>query len=139
MFMEERQQEIAEHIKTYGKILISEIVEKYGVSEESARRDLRILERNGMCKRTRGGAIELRQVNVRPSKKRDYEAKTIFRQGVAKGREDGISEGIKKGIISLINFLKSLNASVEQTLQALMKEYQLSQEEANKYIQEYWK
>ena len=69
----------------------------------------------------------------------DYEAKTIFRQGVAKGREDGISEGIKKGIISLINFSKSLNASVEQTLQALMKEYKLSQEEAKKYIQEYWK
>ena len=69
----------------------------------------------------------------------DYEAKTIFRQGVAKGREDGISEGIKKGIISLINFSKSLNASVEQTLQALMKEYQLSQEDALKYIQKYWK
>ena len=78
MFMEERQQEIAEHIKTYGKILISEIVEKNGVSEESARRDLRILERNGMCKRTRGGAIELRQVNVRPPKKREYETMQIY-------------------------------------------------------------
>lgn len=61
----------------------------------------------------------------------DYEAKTIFRQGIAKGREEGIT--------SLINFAKSVNASVEQILQALMKEYQLSQEDALKYIQKYWK
>ena len=85
--------------------------------------------------------------DVMSGKVLDYEAKTIFRQGVAQGREDGIREGLseglrinlRKGIISLINFSQSVNASAEQTLQALMKEYQLSQEDANKYIQEYWK
>ena len=52
MFMEERHQEIAEYIHTNGKILVSDIVKKYGISDESARRDLRILEQKGICKRT---------------------------------------------------------------------------------------
>ena len=49
MFMEERQQEIAEAIARSGKILIAEIVEKYHISDESARRDLRMLEQKGLC------------------------------------------------------------------------------------------
>lgn len=62
MFIEERHQEIAEIIKTNGKITISEITEKYGISDESARRDLRLLEQKGICKRTHGGAIITRQI-----------------------------------------------------------------------------
>ena len=59
MFMEERHQEISDTIKTNGKITIAEITAKYGISDESARRDLRILEQKGICKRTHGGAILL--------------------------------------------------------------------------------
>lgn len=62
MFIEERHQEISEIIKTNGKITISEITEKYGISDESARRDLRLLEQQGICKRTHGGAIITRQI-----------------------------------------------------------------------------
>ena len=72
MFMEERHQEISDIIKTNGKITISEITEKYGISDESARRDLRMLEGKGICQRTHGGAIILRQVGVRPSANRDF-------------------------------------------------------------------
>ena len=43
MFMEERQQKIAEVIEATGKITVAEIVKEYGISEESARRDLRLL------------------------------------------------------------------------------------------------
>ena len=42
MFMEERHQEISDIIKVNGKITIAEITEKYGISDESARRDLRL-------------------------------------------------------------------------------------------------
>ena len=49
MFMEERHQEISDIIKNNGKITISEITEKYGISDESARRDLRMLEQKGIC------------------------------------------------------------------------------------------
>lgn len=62
MFIEERQQEIAEIIKANGKITVNEITEKYLISDESARRDLRMLEQKGICKRTHGGAITMRQI-----------------------------------------------------------------------------
>ena len=78
MFIEERHQEIAEIIRTNGKITVSEIVEKYGISDESARRDLRMLEQKGVCKRTHGGAILSQQVNVMPPRDRDFEAMPVF-------------------------------------------------------------
>lgn len=78
MFMEERQQEIAEIIQINGKITTAEITEKYGISDESARRDLRLLEQKGLCKRTHGGAILLSQVSVRPPVNRNFEKMPVF-------------------------------------------------------------
>ena len=78
MFMEERHQKISDIIQTNGKITISEIVDKYGISEESARRDLRMLEGKGICQRTHGGAIVPRQVGVRPPANRDFENMTVY-------------------------------------------------------------
>ena len=78
MFMEERRKEISEIIEKTGKITICEITEKYEISDESARRDLRILEQEGLCKRTHGGAIALQQVCVRPSPDRDLEKMEVF-------------------------------------------------------------
>jgi DeoR family transcriptional regulator, fructose operon transcriptional repressor len=62
MFIEERHQSILDIISTNGRISIGEIQEKFNVSVDSARRDLRILEEKGMLKRTHGGAIPARQV-----------------------------------------------------------------------------
>ena len=78
MFMEERRKEISQIIEKAGKITICEITEKYEISDESARRDLRILEQEGFCKRTHGGAIALQQVCVRPSPDRDLEKMEVF-------------------------------------------------------------
>lgn len=78
MFIEERHQEIIETIRTNGKITISEITSKYGISDESARRDLRLLEQKGLCKRTHGGAISIQQISVRPPVNRDFEKMPIF-------------------------------------------------------------
>ncbi len=97
MFMEERHQEITEIIKTNGKVTIAEIAAKYGISDESARRDLRLLEQKGLCKRTHGGAILLQQVSVRPPIDPDFEKMPIFdnyreiaRQAVTKISENDI-------------------------------------------------
>ena len=79
--MEERRKEIAEAIEKNGKISVFEITEKYKISDESARRDLRILEQEGFCKRTHGGAIALQQVCVRPSPDRDLEKMEVFDNG----------------------------------------------------------
>lgn len=78
MFIEERHSEIAKQIVTNGKITISEITEKYGISDESARRDLRMLEQKGLCKRTHGGAILPIQVGFRPPVNRDFDNMPLF-------------------------------------------------------------
>ncbi len=78
MFMEERQYEIINTIKSNGKISVAEITSKYGISDESARRDLRMLEQKGFCKRTHGGAVLMSQVSVRPPVNRDFEKMTVF-------------------------------------------------------------
>lgn len=78
MFIEERHNEIAKIIIKKGKVTISEITEKYGISDESARRDLRILEQKGICKRTHGGAILPVQVGFRPPANRDFDNMPIY-------------------------------------------------------------
>lgn len=78
MFIEERHSEISKIISVNGKITISEITGKYGVSDETARRDLRLLEQKGICKRTHGGAIRAGQVSVRPPKNRNFDEMPIF-------------------------------------------------------------
>ncbi len=78
MFIEERHIEISEIIKSNGKITISEITKKYNISNESARRDLRLLEQKGVCKRTHGGAISPSQIIVKPPADRSFESMTVF-------------------------------------------------------------
>lgn len=77
MFMEERQQEVANYINEHGKITITQMVEMYDISAESARRDLRMLEQKGLCNRTHGGAIKLTQVRVMPPQNQKYEKMNI--------------------------------------------------------------
>lgn len=62
LFIEERHQSILELLKANGRISIGEIQERFDVSVDSARRDLRILEEKGLLKRTHGGAIPIKQV-----------------------------------------------------------------------------
>lgn len=62
MFIEERHQAILNIIKANGRISIGDIQEKFDVSVDSARRDLRLLEEQGLLKRTHGGAIPVRQI-----------------------------------------------------------------------------
>ena len=78
MFMEERQQQIAALISEQGKVSIADIVKQFGISGESARRDLRLLEQQGLCKRTHGGAIRLQQVSVLPPRDRNFDEMPIF-------------------------------------------------------------
>lgn len=78
MFIEERHNDIAKIIRTNGKITILEITEKYNISDESARRDLRILEQKGLCKRTHGGAILPVQIGFKPPSDRNFDNMTVF-------------------------------------------------------------
>lgn len=78
MFMEERHLAILDMIKENGRISIGEIQEKFDVSVESARRDLRILEEKGLLKRTHGGAIPILSVGFTPPRKRNLDHMNVF-------------------------------------------------------------
>ena len=78
MYAEERQREIAQMIEAQGNISIAELVEKYGVSSESIRRDLRALEQEGLCKRTHGGAIRPTQVSILPPRDRNFDDMPVY-------------------------------------------------------------
>lgn len=78
MFMEERLQQIASMLKDKGKITIGEIAETYGISAESARRDLGKLEKAGLCQRTHGGAILPPQVSQCPPADRELALMPVY-------------------------------------------------------------
>ena len=65
-------------IQEQGKVSIAELTARYGLSSESARRDLRALEQSGLCKRTHGGAIRPQQVSVLPPRDRNFDEMPIF-------------------------------------------------------------
>lgn len=57
--LNERQQQILELLKTEGEVKITELSNKFVVTEMTIRRDLERLELEGFAKRTFGGAIPL--------------------------------------------------------------------------------
>lgn len=62
MFIEERHQLILDILAKSENITTGEIQEKFSISYDSAKRDLRILEEKGLLKRTHGGAIPIRKI-----------------------------------------------------------------------------
>ncbi len=61
MFLEERQDKILELLNENGKVLVKELAEMFGVTEDSIRKDLSTLELDGKLKRTYGGAVSIRE------------------------------------------------------------------------------
>ena len=53
----ERKNEILLKLKTEQRVLVTELAEHYGVTEETIRRDLDTLETEGYATKTYGGAI----------------------------------------------------------------------------------
>ena len=63
MFIEERHRAILKLLDQKGRITTGEMQELFGISYDSAKRDLRILEEKGLLKRTHGGAIQMHSVS----------------------------------------------------------------------------
>jgi DeoR/GlpR family transcriptional regulator of sugar metabolism len=53
----ERRSQIAQMVLEHGKVIVSDLVEQFRVTETSIRRDLTLLEDGGRLKRVHGGAI----------------------------------------------------------------------------------
>lgn len=60
---DERQRLILEHLASSGRILASELARAFGISEDTARRDLRELAAAGLCRRVYGGALSLATIS----------------------------------------------------------------------------
>ena len=62
MFLDERLEKILEILNEEKKVKVSELAEKFQVSEVIIRKDLKRLEMEGRLKRTHGGAILLKEL-----------------------------------------------------------------------------
>lgn len=59
VFADERQQQIADFVAGRGRARIGELAARFAVTEQTVRKDLRVLHERGALKRTHGGAIAL--------------------------------------------------------------------------------
>jgi DeoR family transcriptional regulator, fructose operon transcriptional repressor len=57
MYAEERQHAIAGLVVERGRVSVAEVAERFGVTTETVRRDLAVLERAGLLRRVHGGAV----------------------------------------------------------------------------------
>lgn len=82
MFAEERKQKIIEILNERGKIVVKELSQKFDVTEDCIRKDLKNLEKQGILKRTYGGAVLNRESaprnNILNRKNINLEAKKII-------------------------------------------------------------
>ncbi len=58
-FADERQERIAEFVSVRGRARIGELASQFAVTEQTIRKDLRVLHDRGLIKRTHGGALAL--------------------------------------------------------------------------------
>ena len=75
MLIEERHQLILNILDTDKKIVVNDLAAKLNVSIDTIRRDLILLEKNGLLKRTRGGAIPY--VKIKANQSRNYTVRDI--------------------------------------------------------------
>ena len=57
MYAEERRRQIASLTAVEGRVNVTELAEKFGVTAETIRRDLAVLDREGIVQRVHGGAV----------------------------------------------------------------------------------
>ncbi|QYJ05653.1 DeoR/GlpR family DNA-binding transcription regulator [Nocardioides panacisoli] len=57
MYAEERQQAMATQVSAQGRRSVADLAQDYGVTTETVRRDLSVLERLGLVRRVHGGAV----------------------------------------------------------------------------------
>ncbi len=117
MFSEERQRKILELLQQQGRVRISELARRFGVSEVTLRTDLGQLARQGQLTRTHGGAL-LQEHSIFPGRAvltfggervEQLEAKQAIGRRAAALVEDGMNILLDAGttILEIARNLKS--------------------------------
>ncbi|PFA67040.1 DeoR family transcriptional regulator [Bacillus sp. AFS015802] len=85
MFSEERREKIFEKVEKAGRVLAKDLADEFSVSIDSIRRDLSIMEEEGLIKRTHGGAIPNPKVRTKPqAPSKRYGKGTDYQHAIAK-------------------------------------------------------
>jgi DeoR family fructose operon transcriptional repressor len=67
MYAEERQSAIVASARGEGRVDVTALAEVFGVTTETIRRDLTVLERHGLLRRVHGGAIPIERLGFEPA------------------------------------------------------------------------
>lgn len=93
MFAEERQNMITSMVNKNGSVRVKDLSEQFQVTEDSIRKDLTLLEKRGLLKKTYGGAVKKR-VNVHDLDVSQRKDKNIeIKQVIAKKAIELIKDG----------------------------------------------
>ncbi|GAA0356696.1 DeoR/GlpR family DNA-binding transcription regulator [Microbispora corallina] len=84
MYAEERQQEILSAARAAGRVDVVTLAEQFGVTTETIRRDLTVLERAGVLRRVHGGAIPVERLGFEPALAARDEVMTAEKERIAK-------------------------------------------------------
>ena len=84
MYAAERQQRIIEQARGDGRVEVASMAAALGVTPETVRRDLTILERHGVLRRVHGGAIPLENLGFEPRLAVRQERYTAEKERIAK-------------------------------------------------------
>ncbi len=102
---EMRQQKLKEILLREGSVRIADLKERFGVSEETVRRDLKKLESEGLARRTHGGALLAEPVHVVPPAvqrmRQNVEEKAVLADFAATLVTDGSTVMLDSGTTTL--------------------------------------
>lgn len=105
MLAQERQDQIVKIIQSEGSVKVSKLIKLFDVSIETVRRDLEVLEKNGVLKRVYGGAIlkkgYIYKSNFTSRENEFKEEKEEIAQIAVKYIEDGRSIAMDGGTTNL--------------------------------------
>ncbi|NLK41507.1 MAG: DeoR/GlpR transcriptional regulator [Planctomycetes bacterium] len=100
LLSQQRHQTILDYIRSKGRVRVTELARELGVTEVTIRRDLTQLEKNGLLKKTYGGAVpgaSEMNVSVRYRQTRNLAAKRIIGRLAADLIHDGDNVYLEAG------------------------------------------
>ena len=102
LLSQQRHQTILDYIRSKGRVRVTELARELGVTEVTIRRDLTQLEKNGLLKKTYGGAVpgaSEMNVSVRYRQTRNLAAKRIIGRLAADLIHDGDNVYLEAGSV----------------------------------------
>jgi DeoR family fructose operon transcriptional repressor len=100
MYATERQAHITRHLVERGRVSVVDLADDLGVTTETIRRDLDVLEQQGLLRRVHGGAVPLRAGSVaEPSIAERMMVNADAKRSVARRALDIITDGYRGAIV----------------------------------------